>query len=401
MKGSDIRQSPLLQTLEQEGATVQIGHSADFIEEGETVIYSTGIKEDNVEFIRARERGLNIFHRSDLLHELMRGKKPLLVSGTHGKTTTSALLSWVLMQAELDPSFAVGGLIRSLNTNGRAGQGEYFVAEADESDGSFLKTRAYAAIVTNLEDDHLDYWGSDSALDAAFQRFIDQAERLFWCYDDPRLSLLRTKGTSYGFLEGADIPVSHFRQTQKGIVFDVGNYAAVELALLGRHNALNGTAVFALSLRLGIAEETIRRAFRTFSGAGRRLEQRGEKHKVAVFDDYGHHPNEIRVTIKALRDHIRERRLVVVFQPHRYTRVRNLFEEFTSSFSDADEVIMTDIYSAGEAPIPGITSAALYSRMREKWGAKIHFFPDPFRIGRCDVFKTSRRRIDDRRRRHY
>lgn len=375
VRGSDVRTSPLLQELEREGATVQIGHTAESVQAAETVIYSTDIKEDNVEFMQAKEQKLPMLHRSDLLNELMKGKKNLLVTGTHGKTTTTALLAAVLIEAKLDPSFVVGGLIRSLNVNGRAGKGEYFIAEADESDGSFLKTSAYAAIVTNLENDHLEFWGSPRMLDLAFQQFIAQTEHLFWCSDDPRLSKLKTKGTSYGFREDADFHISNFRQTRNGIVFDLNEFSGIELALFGRHNALNAAAVFALALSLKIPEEVIRRAFKTFSGTVRRLEFKGEKHKVAVYDDYGHHPNEIRVTIQALRQLVRERRLVVVFQPHRYTRVRDLFEEFTTCFADADEVIMTDIYSAGEAPITGITSAALYTRMREKMGTKVHFFP--------------------------
>lgn len=375
VKGSDLKTSRILQELEKEGAKVQIGHSAEAIAGTETIVYSSDIKEDNVEWLSAKEKKLPMLHRSDLLHELMKGKKNLLVTGTHGKTTTTALLAAVLIEAGLDPSFVVGGLLRSLNTNGRAGKGEYFVAEADESDGSFLKTPAFAAILTNLDNDHLDYWGTPRVLDLAFQQFIAQTEHLFWCCDDQRLSTLKTKGTSYGFSEKADLRITQFRQSKKGIIFNLNQHKNIELSLFGKHNALNGAAVFGLALSLNIPEKAIRKAFQEFLGTARRLEWKGEKHKVTVYDDYGHHPNEIRATIKALRDHIRERRLVVVFQPHRYTRVRDLFDEFTSCFGDADEVMMTDIYSAGEQPIPGITSATLYAKMREKLGAKVHFFP--------------------------
>lgn len=375
VQGSDKAFSLLLEELQKEGAHVQIGHSAEGLLAAETVVYSTDIKEDNVEWIKAKERKLPLLHRSDLLHELMKDKKNLLVTGTHGKTTTTSLLASVLLEAGLDPSFVVGGLMRSLNTNAKAGKGEYFVAEADESDGSFLKTPSLYAIVTNLENDHLDYWKSAQRLDLAFQQFMGQAKHLFWCCDDPRLCVLNPKGTSYGFSEGAQLQISRFRQTEQGIVFDLNGYTDIELSLLGRHNALNGAAVFGLAVALGISEKKIRSAFKKFAGVARRLEWKGEKHKVAVYDDYGHHPHEIAVTVKALRDRIRERRLVVVFQPHRYTRVRDLFDEFTNCFGDADEVFMTDIYSAGEMPIEGITSAALYTRMREKLGSKLHFFP--------------------------
>lgn len=375
VKGSDLRSNFVLHELEKEGAKVHIGHHAALIGDEETIVYSSDIREDNVEWIEAKAKKLPMLHRSDLLHELMKGKKRLLVSGTHGKTTTTALLTSVLLEAGLDPSFVVGGLIRSLNTNGKAGSGEYFVAEADESDGSFLKSHSYGSILTNLENDHLEFWGSVEKLKMAFQQFIAQTEHLFWCADNKPLQKLNTKGTSYGFSEKADLKIHRFRQTKKGIIFDLNDFENIELSLFGAHNALNAAAVFGLCLKLGVQEEAIRKAFKEFSGTSRRLECKGEKHKVTLFDDYGHHPNEIRATIKALRDHVRERRLIVVFQPHRYTRVRDLFEEFTNSFQDADLVFMTDIYSAGEAPIPGITSASLYAKMREKWGAKVHFFP--------------------------
>lgn len=375
VQGSDVKTSTLLDELKKEGAEVQVGHSADQLQAATTVIYSSDIKEDNVEFVRAKEKRLPILHRSELLNELMKGKKNLLVTGTHGKTTTTALLSIVLMEAALDPSFVIGGLLHSLKTNGRAGRGDFFVAEADESDGSFLKTPGFRAIVTNLEDDHLDYWGSSRMLDLAFKQFMAQSEHFFWCCDDLRLAALKPRGTSYGFSEQADLAISHFRQTEEGIVFDVNEHSDIELSLFGRHNALNGAAVFGLALNLGISEDVIRRAFKKFSGTVRRLELKGEKHKVAIYDDYGHHPREIAVTLKALRDRIKERRLIAVFQPHRYTRVRDLFDLFTGCFDDADEVFMTDIYAAGEAPIEGITSAALYTRMREKLGAKVHFLP--------------------------
>jgi UDP-N-acetylmuramate--alanine ligase len=375
VQGSDLKSSALLEELEREGAKVQIGHMAEFVEKNATVIYSSDIKAENVEWQQAKEKNLKILHRSDLLHELLKDHKSLLVTGTHGKTTTTALLAFTLMEAGLDPSFVIGGLLRPFNVNGKAGHGEYFVAEADESDGSFLKTPAYAAILTNLENDHLEYWGSERMLDLAFQQFIAQTKHLFWCCDDERLLKLKTKGTSYGFSSKADLQITHFRQTKKGIVFNLGKYKDIELSLMGRHNALNGAAVFGLLLSLNVSESAIRSAFQKFAGTARRLEFKGEKHKTAVYDDYGHHPNEIKATLKALRDHVAERRLVVVFQPHRYTRVRDLFEEFTACFEDADEVMMTDIYSAGEAPIPGITSATLYAKMREKLGAKVHFFP--------------------------
>jgi len=383
VQGSDAVASPLLEQLAHEGAKVRIGHSADFVLPGMTVVFSTDIKQTNVEYVKAKVLQLPLVHRSEMLDWLMEGKNNLLVTGTHGKTTTTAMLAEVMCAAGWDPSFVIGGILRSKNTNGRAGKGAYFVAEADESDGSFLRTPAYGAIVTNLENEHLNYWGSEERLDEGFAQFFKNTihpDHLFWCCDDARLSKLHfAKGISYGFSGKAQLKISNYLQTERGISFDIAfrikEYKQIELSLLGRHNALNGAAVFGLALSLKVPEKAIREAFQKFSGTKRRLECKGESGQVTVYDDYGHHPTEIAATIKALRERVREKRLFVVFQPHRYTRVRDLFEEFIHSFGDADAVILTDIYSAGEAPIEGITTEALYAKMREKLGTKLHFIP--------------------------
>ncbi len=382
VQGSDASASPLLEQLQKEGAEVRIGHQADWIDRGMAVVYSTDIKETNVEWVRAKELGLPFLHRSEMLDRLMDGKKALLVTGTHGKTTTTALLTAVLCEAGWDPSFVVGGIVRSLNTNGKAGKGDYFVAEADESDGSFLKTAAYGAIVTNLENEHLNYWGSEKNLDEAFGTFFANTkspQHLFWCCDDARLSQEKRKGISYGFSEKAELRIDRYSQTEGGISFDLTfrnkEYKRVELALFGRHNALNGSAVFGLALSLNVPEKAIRDSFRDFSGTKRRLECKGREDGVTLYDDYGHHPTEIAATLKALRERSPNQRLCVVFQPHRYTRVRDLLEEFLQSFEEADTIVLTDIYSAGEPPIPGISTEILFSRMREKLGRKLHFVP--------------------------
>lgn len=380
--GSDETESPLLHQLREEGASIQIGHRETHLEADHTVVYSTAVKESNVEFLQAKKMNLPLLHRSDLLGQLMGGKKPLLITGTHGKTTTTALLSAVLMEAETDPSFVIGGILQSANTNGRFGSGAYFVAEADESDGSFLKTPSFGAIVTNLEPEHLDYWKAESHLKEAFHQFFDQVKKkthLFWCGDDSRLQALDPPGFSYGFSEGVDLKIVSYQPTSTGSLFSFSfqgkTYADVACALFGRHNALNAAAVFGLSLTLKIPQRAIRNALALFQGTKRRLEFKGEAQGVQIYDDYGHHPTEIGVTLRALREKICEKRMVVLFQPHRFTRVRDCFQEFLSCFQDADEVILTDIYGAGEAPIEGISSAALYTRMREKLGSKLHFFP--------------------------
>jgi UDP-N-acetylmuramate--alanine ligase len=382
VQGSDIRSSALLAQLESEGATVEIGHSGEMIHQGDTIVYSTDILPDNAEMQKAVALQLPVLHRSELLHLLMSNQKPLLVTGTHGKTTTSALLSAVLLEADFDTSFVIGGLLRPMNINGRTGKGPYFVAEADESDGSFLKTAAFGAIVTNLGLDHLNFWKTPDKLRIAFREFFEKTERiahLFWCRDDEELRELCPKGISYGFSENAELRIENFSTSDVGVRFDLSfdgkTYKAIDLALNGRHNALNGAAVFGLALSLGANEEAIRRAFARFGGAARRLEWLGSAQNIDIYDDYGHHPTEIRATLSALRGRIRERRLVVLFQPHRYTRGRDLFNEFLGCFEAADELLMTDIHTAGEAPINGISAASLYTRLREKLGSRVRFFP--------------------------
>ncbi len=379
--GSDLRRSSLLEALQSEGAAVHIGHSSGLVKNVDTVIYSTDISQDNPELIQARRLGLLVMHRSDLLNLLMETKKPLLVTGTHGKTTTSSLLAHTLLVALLDPSFVIGGILLSEKMNGKSGKGIYFVAEADESDGSFLKTKAFGAIVTNLEPEHMNYWGSEKKLSEAFGVFFQQTlspSHLFWCKDDPRLCALSPAGISYGFSHDADCLIEQYLPTETGLQMDLTvfrrNYRGIELALRGRHNALNGSAVFALALSLGVAEESIRRAFRTFSGTARRLEWIGSSRGIDVYDDYGHHPTEIKATLSALKESVQNRRLVVVFQAHRFSRVRDLIEEFSHCFDRADVLIVTEIYSAGEAPLEEMTSVILHQTLQKTIQQPLYFF---------------------------
>ena len=366
VQGSDLALTPLLQALRAEGARVEIGHDAAFIHPGLTaVIYSSDIKESNPELCRAKALGLPLLHRSDLLHRLMEGKRKLLITGTHGKTTTTSLLANVLLQAGREPSFVVGGILCESGLNGRWGAGEEFVAEADESDGSFLKTAADGAIVTNLEREHLNYWQTEERLTEAFRQFCAQSRSLFWCADDPKLVALQPQGISYGFSDAAQARISNFEQQRGRIFYDLGPYPKIEVALLGRHNALNSAAVFTCALSLGIAEEQIRAAFRTFGGVSRRMEKVGEVLQVLIYDDYGHHPTEIATTLDGLRAEIGERRLIVLFQPHRYSRVQDL--SFEGCFGAADELIVTDIYGAGETPIPGLSGQKLAEQLQGRY----------------------------------
>lgn len=364
--GSDLFLSPLAKQLQDEGAQIFIGHRPENIAGAQRVVYSTDINTENPEYSAAASQSILLLHRSDLLAQLMEGFAPLLVTGTHGKTTTTSLLSHLLLEAGLDPSYAVGGVVQGLKTNGRHGQGIYFAAEADESDGTFLRYPSFGAIITNLENDHMNFWKEEEALDRAFKQFADQVgsvDHLFWCRDDLRLSSLGLEGHSYGFSEDAHLKIESFQQLGWKIVFDVTfqgrHFSEIELPLIGAHNVLNAAAVLGLGLKLDINEAVIRKAFSSFPGVGRRVEKKGSIGKIEIYDDYAHHPTEIFATLRALKTATHCQRLVVAFQPHRYTRTRDCMEEFPGAFEYADAVIITDIYSARETPIPGISAQSV------------------------------------------
>ncbi len=372
VSGSDASSSYVTKGLEKAGAKVCIGHKAENLPATAIVVYSTAIQADNPEMADAKKHGYPMIHRAGLLAELMESHAPLLVAGTHGKTTTSSLLAHVLVAAGSSPSFAVGGIVQSLEKNGGAGNGPYFVAEACESDGSFLLYPGYGGIITNIDNDHLDYWKEMPALIEGYRRFAENIrvkEHLFLCADDPLLKGLVQGAKSYGFDPSANAHIAEFRQTGWKIVFDLAIegcvYRDIEIPLAGRHNALNAAAVFALVLSLGIPEDAIRKAFLTFAGIGRRLEKKGEMRGIEIYDDYGHHPTEIAATLEAVRAGLQGRRLIVAFQPHRYTRTRDCLEDFGPAFRAADLVYLTDIYSAGEKPIPGIDTKTLMTHMEK------------------------------------
>jgi len=370
ISGSDIVDNNVIKSLTLRGLHFSLGHAEENISSQKTVVYSSGIQKENPEMQAAVDMSCPLLHRSQLLRELMQGYTTLAVTGTHGKTTVSALLVSVLKRANLDPTFAIGGLLDG--ENGRLGKGKYFVAEADESDGTFLNYHPFGAIVTNIEKEHMDYFRDEKTLHDAFGVFFSQvssSDHLFYCGDDSHCrSLASGRGVSYGFSAGCALQISSFRQKGWTIFFDITfegkKYSDIEVTLLGEMQALNAAAVFGLALRLGIAEEKIREALISYSGVKRRLEKKAEVHGVLFLDDYGHHPTEIKKTLCALREAIGERRLIVLFQPHRYTRVRDLFNEFATCFENADLVFVSDIYSAGEVPIENVTSQGLVEAMK-------------------------------------
>jgi UDP-N-acetylmuramate--alanine ligase len=362
VSGSDISDNATTKRLTQEGAHVHIGHSSSHIAKDLTVVYSTDIKESNPEYQAALHLKCKMLHRSDLLKLLMEGKKSLAVTGTHGKTTTTSLLTTVLKYGNANPSFAVGGVIPQFGSNAEHGEGEFFVAEADESDGTFTKYKPFGAIVTNIGLDHLNHFKSEGTLIREFEVFlagVQSKKHLFWCGDDVRLQKIAKEGVSYGFTEKCDLRISQFHQEGWSSFFDIDfegkHYARIEVPLLGRHNALNASAVFGLALKLGISESLIRKGLLAFQGVCRRAEKKGEHQSVLLLDDYAHYPTEIAATLKGVRGAIGERRLIVVFQPHRYTRTRDCLGLYGNIFHDADELFVTDIYAGSETPIPGVT----------------------------------------------
>ena len=382
VSGSDLYLSPIVQALASRGAKIFIGHSLENIHGAERIIYSSGIEQKNPEYQEAVAQSIPLQHRAHFLAEQLFVKKSLLVAGTHGKTTTSSLLAHVLLKAGEDPSFAIGGIAPSLATNGRASSGTLFVAEADESDGSLVCYHPFGAIITNVDDDHLEYWKSREALLAGFAQFSFQVaskEHLFYCADDPGLCAIRPKGYSYGFEKSADVCLSNYRQKGWKLFVDIHFkdtlYQNVEVPLIGRHNALNSAAVFALCTQLGISETLIRESLACFQGVRRRVEKKGEISGITVYDDYAHHPTEIAVTLNAIKTAVGKRRIVVAFQPHRYSRLKTFMDRFASALQSCDVVVLTDVYSAQEAPIPEVTITTLQERIQKQLGKEVHYYP--------------------------
>lgn len=378
--GSDAQESNSTRQLIQEGATIYHSHDPKHIQGAHAVVFSTDIPPDNVELVAARKGGIPTLHRSELLAQLLEGFAPLLVTGTHGKTTTSSLLAHLLVEAGLDPSFSIGGYLNGVNTNGRYGKGLYFAVEADESDGTFLNYPSFGAIITNLEHDHMNFWKSEEKLVAAFAKFgeaVGSKQHLFWCYDDRLLRSLKLGGYSYGFSEKADLCIENFQQSQWKMHFDVRfekqKYRNLEIPLIGAHNVLNAAAAFGLGLKLDIGESLLRRALETFQGIGRRVEKKGAVSEIEIYDDYAHHPTEIFATLRALRGATRGKRIIVAFQPHRYSRTKYCIDDFADAFEYADHVFLTDIYAASEDPIPSLTAEKVLERIQADGFNRISF----------------------------
>ncbi|HEX8952611.1 MAG TPA: UDP-N-acetylmuramate--L-alanine ligase [Polyangia bacterium] len=363
VSGTDLKESDPTRRLVELGATIKYGHDAAHLDHADVVVISSAVKPTNPEVVAARARGIPVIPRAEMLAELMRMKYGVAVAGSHGKTTTTSLVATVLHHAGLDPTAVIGGKLPLLSgSNARLGGGDYLVAEADESDGSFMKLSPTVAVVTNIDPEHLDHYGTLEALKRTFVDFINKVPfygLAVLCIDHEHvqsiLPLVEKRHVTYGFT-----PLATFRAVD--VAFDGLRTAftaiargrtlgRVELAMPGRHNVLNSLAVLAVADFLGVDFAVYQRALAGFSGVGRRFTVRGEARGVMVVDDYGHHPAEIRATLAGARSGFKDRRIVAAFQPHRYTRTRDCFEDFVKVVGGADAVLLAEVYSAGEEPI--------------------------------------------------
>ncbi len=388
VSGSDLKESDSTRRLQALGGVIRCGHRAEHLEltgdQADVVVISSAVRPDNPEVAAARRHGIPVIPRAEMLAELMRLKYGIAIAGSHGKTTTTSLIATVLRHAGLDPTAVIGGKLPQLGSNARLGQSDYLVAEADESDGSFLHLSPAIAVVTNIDPEHLDHYGDFSRLCAAFLDFINKVPfygRAVLCFDHPEVRALLPRVTkryvTYGLSPQADYraeELSFSGTSSRFVAVRRGEHLGpIELPIPGVHNVSNALATLAVGDFLGIPIATLQEALVAFEGVGRRFTRRGsgrlpsapERAEITVIDDYGHHPAEIRATLAGARAGFPERRLVAVFQPHRYTRTRDLLPDFARAFDDAECVFLTDVYAAGEELIAGATAAALADRMRE------------------------------------
>lgn len=381
VQGSDQADSANVQRLRAKGIDVFVGHKAENLGDAEVVVVSTAIKKNNPELIAAREKLLPVVRRAEMLAELMRFRNAIAIGGTHGKTTTTSMVAALLEAGGLDPTVINGGIINAYGTNARMGAGEWMVVEADESDGTFLKLPADVAVVTNIDPEHLDHYGSFDAVRAAFKQFVENVPFYGFgvmCLDHPEVQALVSriedrKVVTYGANPQADVRFMNIRMEGPVSIFDVeirrrrtGETILIDglrLPMPGRHNVSNATAAVAVAQRLGISTDAIRKGIAGFGGVKRRFTFVGDWNGVSVYDDYGHHPVEIKAVLRAAREAC-QGRIIAVHQPHRYSRVSSLFEDFAGCFNDADTIMIAPIYAAGEDPIEGVSAEELVSRIK-------------------------------------
>ena len=388
VSGSDLQESDITRRLTALGTTVHIGHDAAWIEGADVVVTSSAIAPDNPEVEAAVNCLIPVIPRAEMLAELMRLTKfGIAIAGSHGKTTTTSMVAWILGEAGLDPTVVIGGKVDCLGgINARLGEGDFLVAEADESDGSFLKLSPVLEVVTNIDLEHMDYYSSIDQIKGVFLDFIDKIPfygAAILCLDDPNVAAIlpgvKKRFLTYGLTSQANIYAKGITTTGPSTRFEVCReqeiLGEITLRLAGLHNIYNALAAVTVGLELDIPFAAIAAALQSFSGVQRRLQIKGERRDITVIDDYGHHPTEIRATLSALRDAWPERRLVVLFQPHRYSRTRALAEEFYTAFYEADILLVTEIYSAGESPLPRVTAEALLNGIKQHGHRHAYFAP--------------------------
>jgi UDP-N-acetylmuramate--alanine ligase len=394
VQGSDLAENNNTKRLRSLGIPVTIGHREANLGAARVVVVSSAVKADNPEVVVARKKFLPVVRRAEMLAEIMRLKWSIAVGGTHGKTTTTSLIASLLDAAGMDPTVINGGILNAWGSNARLGGGQWMVAEADESDGSFLKLPATVAVVTNIDPEHLDHYGDFAALRDAFVSFV--ANIPFYgfaalCMDHPEVQAIIPRVAdrrivTYGFSPQADVRGANFESLADGVRFDAEltdrktgasrKIVGLRLPMFGRHNVQNALAAVAIASELGIGDDVLAGAFARFEGVNRRFTKVGEIGGITIVDDYGHHPVEIAAVLAAARN-VTEGRVIAVVQPHRYTRLRNLFEEFCACFNDADVVVVAEVYSAGEEPIEGVSRDALVDGLRAHGHRHVVALPAP------------------------
>ena len=376
ISGSDLKASEVTERLEKLGAKISYGHHEKNVGNAQVVVISTAVKDENPEVVCSKKLKIPVIPRIEMLCELARLKYTIAVAGTHGKTTTTSMIAFIFQEGGLEPTFVVGGKLHHLQSGAQLGNGEFLVAEADESDGSFLKLSPTIGIITNIDNDHLDYYKTIKNLRSAFIQFANRVPFYgcsILCGEDRGaasiLPSLKRRVITYGLDRAWDYSAANISVSPEGTNFSVlyrgKNIGPIRLKLFGKHSILNALAACACGLELKIPFEKIAQSLEKFESVARRLEVKGEKNSVVWVDDYGHHPTEIKATLSALREKFPAKKLVVFFQPHRYSRTKLLLKEFAGSFKDADEVILLPIYPAGEKPIAGVSSKALLPLLKK------------------------------------
>jgi len=392
VSGSDLNESAMTQRLVNLGVQVFIGHNARHVAECDVVVTSSAVRPDNPEVIAARQLHLPVIPRAEMLGELMRFRQGIAIAGTHGKTTTTSLIASLLAEGDLDPTFVIGGKLNSAGTHASLGSGEYLVAEADESDASFLYLQPVMAVVTNIDEDHMSTYNHDfEQLKQTFVKFLKQLPfygLAVLCTDDPIVSEILPQLTkpvlTYGFANHADVQAINVQHREGKTHFQVLRNAEpwldLTLNLPGKHNVLNALAAISIAHEVGVSDVAIAKALREFSGIGRRFQMQNlhtPKGEVLLVDDYGHHPREIAAVLQAIRDGWQQRRLVVVFQPHRYSRTRDLFQDFVEVLGEADALFILEVYAAGESPITGADGVSLVAAIGQQGKVIPTFVPRP------------------------